>query len=94
MSASRAASPGERGDGASLDLYFAQMGRKRLLTREGEVELSRRIEEGELRILRGLLACAAGVEELGRLADLVGGLAEQHPCLGVGKQSHRDLRRR
>ena len=35
----------------AVDMYFRKMAQVSLLTREGEVELARRIEEGERRII-------------------------------------------
>jgi len=42
-----------------VKLYLKKMGSVSLLTREGEVEIAKRIEEGELEILRALLACVS-----------------------------------
>src|SRR5262249_62247426 len=41
-------------------LYLKKMGSVSLLTREGEVEIAKRIEEGEVEILRALLASKLG----------------------------------
>ncbi|MGK5086556.1 RNA polymerase sigma factor RpoD [Bdellovibrionota bacterium FG-2] len=43
-----------------VKLYLKKMGSVSLLTREGEVEIAKRIEEGEVDILRGLLASKLG----------------------------------
>ncbi len=43
-----------------VKLYLKKMGSVSLLTREGEVEIAKRIEEGEVEILRGLLASKLG----------------------------------
>ena len=40
------------------------MGSVSLLTREGEVEIAKRIEEGEKEVLRALLACRMAVAEI------------------------------
>ncbi len=56
-----------------VKLYLKKMGSVSLLTREGEVEIAKRIEEGEVEILRALLASRLGtlaIVELGeRLAS-------------------------
>jgi RNA polymerase primary sigma factor len=56
-------------EGDSLRQYFQRMGRVALLTREGEVEIARRIEDGEQEILRAILGCAGGIAEVRRLAQ-------------------------
>ena len=43
-----------------VKLYLKKMGSVSLLTREGEVEIAKRIEEGEVEILRALLASKLG----------------------------------
>src|SRR5205085_5833194 len=43
-----------------VKLYLKKMGSVSLLTREGEVEIAKRIEEGEIEILRALLASKLG----------------------------------
>ena len=43
-----------------VKLYLKKMGSVSLLTREGEVEIAKRIEEGEIDILRALLASKLG----------------------------------
>ena len=43
-----------------VKLYLKKMGSVSLLTREGEVEIAKRIEEGEVEILRSLLASKLG----------------------------------
>jgi RNA polymerase primary sigma factor len=51
-----------------VKLYLKKMGSVSLLTREGEVEIAKRIEEGEVDILRALLASKLGtiaIVELG-----------------------------
>src|SRR5215471_8357468 len=45
-------------------LYLRKMGSVSLLTREGEVEIAKRIEEGEKEVLRALLACRVAVAEI------------------------------
>src|ERR1019366_399796 len=57
------------GDSSSdaVTTYFEQLARVPLLTREGEVELAKRIEEGERHALRAIVASAVGARELGAL---------------------------
>jgi RNA polymerase primary sigma factor len=53
--------------GASSDAittYFEQLARVPLLTREGEVDLARRIEDGERRTLRAIVGSPVGAREL------------------------------
>ena len=45
-------------------LYLRKMGSVSLLTREGEVEIAKRIEEGEKEVLRAILACKVAVAEI------------------------------
>jgi RNA polymerase primary sigma factor len=45
-------------------LYLRKMGSVALLTREGEVEIAKRIEDGEKEVLRALLACKVSVAEI------------------------------
>jgi RNA polymerase primary sigma factor len=45
-------------------LYLRKMGSVSLLTREGEVEIAKRIEEGEKEVLRAILACKVAVAEV------------------------------
>ncbi len=45
-------------------LYLRKMGSVSLLTREGEVEIAKRIEDGEKEVLRSLLACKVAVAEI------------------------------
>jgi RNA polymerase primary sigma factor len=49
--------------------YFVRLARVSLLTREGEIELAKRIELGEHMILRAILSCPAGVAEVARLGE-------------------------
>jgi RNA polymerase primary sigma factor len=50
-------------------LYLRKMGAVSLLTREGEVEISKRIEEGERRVLEVVLSSSVAIEELLDLGD-------------------------
>jgi RNA polymerase primary sigma factor len=60
------ASGGEPG-GDALGAYFRQLGAVRLLTRDEEVAIGKRIEAGERSILAALLRCRQGMDELARL---------------------------
>src|ERR671918_676939 len=55
--------PGARSNDP-VRLYLRKMGSVSLLTREGEVEIAKRIEEGEKEVLRALLACRVAVAEV------------------------------
>jgi RNA polymerase primary sigma factor len=50
-------------------MYLRKMGSVSLLTREGEVEIAKRIEEGERRVLQTVLNSPIAVEELLLLGD-------------------------
>ncbi|MFC2075374.1 RNA polymerase sigma factor RpoD [Bdellovibrionota bacterium] len=50
-------------------LYLRKMGSVSLLTREGEVEIAKRIEDGELELLQIALSCPIGVQEFLRLGE-------------------------
>ena len=49
--------------------YFLRLARVALLTREGEVVLAKRIEQGELDALKALLSCPAGIAEIAKLGE-------------------------
>jgi RNA polymerase primary sigma factor len=54
----------------AVDMYFRKMAQVPLLTREGEVELARRIEQGERRIIEAIVDspfAAAELDHIGRL---------------------------
>jgi RNA polymerase primary sigma factor len=59
-----AADAGGEGDSDPLRLYLRRMGAAALLTREGEVELSKRLEEGKRRALRAVLGSPLAVQEV------------------------------
>jgi RNA polymerase primary sigma factor len=50
-------------------MYLRKMGSVSLLTREGEVEIAKRIEEGERRILQVVLNSSVAIEEILQLGD-------------------------
>jgi RNA polymerase primary sigma factor len=54
---------------SSVQTYLAKLGSVPLLTREGEVELASRIERGELRVVRALVASPIAVRELVSLVE-------------------------
>lgn len=71
-----------------VKLYLKKMGSVSLLTREGEVEIAKRIEQGEIEILRALLSSklgTLGVVELGdrlstgrtKVKDVIRGVEEE-----------------
>jgi RNA polymerase primary sigma factor len=49
-------------------LYLRKMGSVSLLTREGEVEIAKRIEDGEKEVMRALLDCKVAVGEMLEIA--------------------------
>jgi len=52
-------------------LYLRKMGSVSLLNREGEVEIAKRIEDGERRVLRTVLNSSVAVEAILELGDLL-----------------------
>ncbi len=83
-----------------VKMYLKEMGCISLLTREGEVEIAKRIEAGEKQALKALLDCSIGVEhiiDLGRkleagqvkLKDVVNDLEDEdsHAQMGERKQA-------
>jgi RNA polymerase primary sigma factor len=66
VSRSRPQSPA---DDDGVVSYFQGVGRRPLLTREGEVELARRVEAAEARIVRALVDCPLAVLELVRIGE-------------------------
>jgi RNA polymerase primary sigma factor len=50
-------------------MYLRKMGSVSLLTREGEVEIAKRIEDGERRVLQVVLNSAVAIEEILELGD-------------------------
>ena len=83
-----------------VKMYLKEMGCISLLTREGEVEIAKRIEAGEKEALNALLKCCVGIEyiiELGvllqggeiKLKDVINDLDDEdsHPQLGERRES-------
>ncbi len=52
-----------------VKMYLREMGSISLLTREGEIEIAKRIEEGEKNALSGLLKCCVGIEYIIELGE-------------------------
>lgn len=52
-----------------VKMYLKEMGCISLLTREGEVEIAKRIEAGEMEALNALLECSVGIEHIIELAE-------------------------
>jgi len=50
-------------------MYLRKMGSVSLLTREGEVEIAKRIEDGERRVLQVVLNSSVAIEEILQLGD-------------------------
>src|SRR5260221_4383322 len=55
----------------AVDMYFRKMAQVSLLTREGEVELARRIEEGERRIIGAIVDSPFAASELDHIGRLL-----------------------
>jgi len=80
-----------------VKMYLKEMGRISLLTREGEVEIAKRIEEGGKRALETLLLCGVGIEhiiDLGeklkndemKLKDVINDLEEDDSYMLMGEK--------
>ncbi len=52
-------------------MYLREMGKVPLLDRQGEVEIAKRIEDGQIKIAKCVLSLDSPIEELARLAKLV-----------------------
>ncbi len=55
----------------AVDMYFRKMAQVSLLTREGEVELARRIEEGERTIIEAIVESAFAAAELDHIGRML-----------------------
>jgi RNA polymerase primary sigma factor len=80
-----------------VKMYLKEMGCISLLTREGEVEIAKRIESGEEEALSALLRCCVGIEyivELGRklkngeikLKDVINDLEDEDSHAQIGEK--------
>ncbi len=67
----KSASGSVEGSNDSVRTYLHEMGRVRLLTREGEVRLSRRIERGQTRVLRASSRSPVVLKELVEMLEEV-----------------------
>ncbi len=67
--------PAAKPDNVTIDdpvrMYLREMGTISLLTREGEVEIAKRIESGQNEVLAAVANCSVTLQELAYLADLV-----------------------
>jgi RNA polymerase primary sigma factor len=52
-------------------MYMREMGSVQLLTREGEIEIAKRIEDGLKHMIQAISSCPTTIEEILRLAELV-----------------------
>jgi len=86
-----------------VKMYLKEMGCISLLTREGEVEIAKRIEAGEGDAMNALLQCAVGIEyiiELGRglkkgdikLKDVINDLEDEDSQIQVGERKETVIR--
>ncbi|MDD1750977.1 MAG: RNA polymerase sigma factor RpoD [Methanothrix sp.] len=77
-----------------VKMYLREMGMVSLLTREGEVEIAKRIEEGERTVFNSIVSSWLGLEALLQLADdlrsdkikvkdLVKGMDDEEPYLEI-----------
>ncbi len=56
-----------------VKMYLREMGLVTLLSREGEIEIAKKIEAGEQEVLKGLLETSIGVESILGLGELIEG---------------------
>jgi RNA polymerase primary sigma factor len=52
-------------------MYMREMGSVELLTREGEIEIAKRIEDGLKHMIHAISSCPTTIEEILRLAELI-----------------------
>ncbi|HSN20733.1 MAG TPA: RNA polymerase sigma factor RpoD [Usitatibacter sp.] len=52
-------------------MYMREMGSVELLTREGEIEIAKRIEDGLKHMIHAISSCPTTIEEILRMADLI-----------------------
>ena len=86
-----------------IRLYLKKMGSVSLLTREGEIEIAKRIETGETKVLKVLLNCAVGVHEILstaeqlkkgtlRVRDVIKGMEEEDNAINEDMYLQRTLK--
>ena len=86
-----------------VKMYLKEMGCISLLTREGEVEIAKRIEAGEKEALGALLKCCVGIEyiiELGnqlknaeiKLKDVINDLEDEESHTQIGERREATLK--
>ena len=63
-------------------MYMREMGSVELLTREGEIEIAKRIEDGLKHMIHAISSCPTTIEEILRLADLVEKRRDAHRRAG------------
>jgi RNA polymerase primary sigma factor len=89
---------GERQEHDSVSLYFQEVGRISLLTREEEVRIAKRIEIGRKKIARTVLHCPVTIKEVfrfgehlcsGKVKDLARDSAEEVCCMVEGRRRQR-----
>jgi RNA polymerase primary sigma factor len=54
-----------------VKMYLREMGMVTLLSREGEVEIAKKIEQGEQDVLKALLETSLGVKYILEFGDLI-----------------------
>src|SRR5712664_2057975 len=52
-------------------MYMREMGSVELLTREGEIEIAKRIEDGLKHMIQAISSCPTTIEEILRMAELI-----------------------
>ena len=52
-------------------MYMREMGSVELLTREGEIEIAKRIEDGLKHMIHAISSCPTTIEEILRMAELI-----------------------
>jgi RNA polymerase primary sigma factor len=52
-------------------MYMREMGSVELLTREGEIEIAKRIEDGLKHMIQAISSCPTTIEEIMRMAELI-----------------------
>lgn len=75
-----------------VKLYLKKMGSVSLLTREGEVEIAKRIEDGEIEVLKALLSTKEGVQSMLELQERMesGKLKVKDVIRGVDEEVNTD----